>query len=58
MKTLEFKLTLTLAQQQIIDLWLDQLKWIWNESLSLLEEDQQRKWREKNPVEGDVDAVA
>jgi putative transposase len=58
MKTLEFKLTLTLAQQQIIDLWLDQLKWIWNESLSLLEEDQQRKWREKNPVESDVDAVA
>jgi hypothetical protein len=58
MKTLEFKLTLTLAQQQIIDLWLDQLKWIWNESLSLLEEDQQRKWREKNPVEADVDVVA
>ncbi len=58
MKTLEFKLTLTLAQQQTIDLWLDQLRWIWNESLSLLEEDQQRKWREKNPVEGDLDAVA
>lgn len=54
MKTLEFKLTLTLAQQQTIDLWLDQLRWIWNEGLSLLEEDQQRKWREKNPVESDA----
>lgn len=55
MKTLEFKLTLTLAQQQTIDLWLDQLRWVWNEGLSLLEEDQQRKWREKNPVIGGID---
>lgn len=58
MKTLEFKLKLTLVQEQTIDLWLDSLRWIWNESLGLLEEDQQRKWREKNPVEDDVEAVA
>ncbi|MBD0300852.1 MAG: hypothetical protein ICV85_01360 [Tolypothrix sp. T3-bin4] len=30
----------------------------WERKSSLLEEDQQRKWRENNPVEGDVDAVA
>jgi len=58
MKTLEFKLTLTLAQQQTIDLWLDQMRWIWNEGLALLEEDQQRRWREKNPLEEDIEAVA
>jgi putative transposase len=57
MKTLEFKLTLTLAQQQTIDLWLDSLRWIWNEGLSLLEESQQRKWRERNPIESDIEAV-
>ncbi|NEQ23791.1 MAG: transposase [Microcoleus sp. SIO2G3] len=48
MKTLEFKLSATLAQSQTIDLWLEQLKWVWNRGLSLLEEDQQRRWRTKH----------
>lgn len=48
MKTLEFKLQTTVAQSQTIDLWLEQLKWVWNRGLSLLEEDQQRRWRAKH----------
>ena len=48
MKTLEFKLHPSTSQSQIIDLWLRQLKWVWNRGLSLLEEDQQRRWRQKH----------
>lgn len=47
MKTLEFKLDLNKRQQETIDKWLDELRWVWNEGLSLLEEEQQRYWREK-----------
>ncbi|MBL1176872.1 type V CRISPR-associated protein C2c8 [Pantanalinema sp. GBBB05] len=55
MKTLEFKLYLSKSQQTTIDRWLIDLKWIWNAGLSLLEEDQQRRWRTKNdfdPMDG------
>ncbi len=48
MKTLEFKLHPSTSQSQIIDLWLRQLKWVWNRGLSLLEEHQQRRWRQKH----------
>ncbi|MBL1176862.1 RNA-guided endonuclease TnpB family protein [Pantanalinema sp. GBBB05] len=51
MKTLEFKLYLSKQQQATIDRWLVDLKWIWNAGLSLLEEDQQRRWRNKNGVD-------
>ncbi len=47
MKTIEFKLNLTLDQQKTVDNWLAVLKPIWNYGLSLYEEKQQRKWREK-----------
>lgn len=47
MKTLEFKIYPTAAQSQTIDLWLEQLKWIWNRGLELRLEAQQRRWREK-----------
>ena len=36
MKTIEFKLQLNKTQQAIIDSWLDSLRWVWNEGLSLL----------------------
>ncbi|MFN6475309.1 RNA-guided endonuclease TnpB family protein [Nostoc sp. DedQUE07] len=47
MKTLEFKIYPTAAQSQTIDLWLEQLKWVWNKGLELRLEAQQRRWREK-----------
>ncbi|MHC5897205.1 type V CRISPR-associated protein C2c8 [Nostoc sp.] len=47
MKTLEFKLYPTQVQSQTIDLWLEQLKWIWNRGLEIRLEAQQRRWREK-----------
>jgi putative transposase len=43
----EFRLYPTTEQAAKIDLWLTQLKWVWNTGLSLLEEDQQRYWRVK-----------
>ena len=46
-KIVEFKLTLTPDQEAQIDCWLDALRILWNEGLSLLEEDQQRRWRAK-----------
>lgn len=46
-KVTEFKLSPTVEQSTQIDLWLIQLKWVWNTGLSLLEEDQQRYWRVK-----------
>jgi len=48
MKTLEFKLDLTQEQQALINQWLADLKWVWNRGLRLLEEDQQRRWRDKH----------
>lgn len=47
MKTLEFKIYPAIAQTQTIDLWLEQLKWVWNRGLELRLEAQQRRWREK-----------
>ncbi|MHC5779548.1 helix-turn-helix domain-containing protein [Nostoc sp.] len=47
MKTLEFKIYPTVAQTQTIDLWLEQLKWVWNRGLEIRLEAQQRRWREK-----------
>ncbi|MFB2832989.1 RNA-guided endonuclease TnpB family protein [Floridanema evergladense] len=38
MKTLEFKLSFTAAQQQRVDDWLLIQKWIWNRGLGLIEE--------------------
>jgi len=35
LKTLEFKIYPTKAQAQTIDLWLDNLRWVWNTGLSL-----------------------
>lgn len=46
-KIAEFKLSPTIEQSAQIDMWLTQLKWVWNVGLSLLEEDQQRYWRAK-----------
>lgn len=46
-KITEFRLYPTTEQAAKIDLWLAQLKWVWNNGLSLLEEDQQRFWRVK-----------
>lgn len=46
-KITEFRLYPTTEQAAKIDLWLTQLKWVWNTGLSLLEEDQQRYWRTK-----------
>lgn len=43
----EFRLYPSTEQATKIDLWLTQLKWVWNTGLSLLEEDQQRYWRTK-----------
>ncbi|GFE71811.1 type V CRISPR-associated protein C2c8 [Chroococcus sp. FPU101] len=60
-KTIEFKLDLTKAQQQIVDSWLNSMRWVWNEGLSLLLEHQSLKyyeWLEKQlnlqrlPTEG------
>lgn len=45
--TLELKIYPTVAQAQTIDLWLEQLKWVWNRGLELRLEAQQRRWREK-----------
>ena len=36
MKTVEFKLKLNNFQQLVIDSWLESLRWVWNEGLSLL----------------------
>ncbi|MBD1882141.1 type V CRISPR-associated protein C2c8 [Coleofasciculus sp. FACHB-T130] len=47
MKTLEFKIYPTVAQSQTIDLWLEQLKWVWNRGLEIRLEAQQRRWRKK-----------
>lgn len=47
MKTLEFKLSPTIAQQQTIDIWLDALKWVWNKGLSLKFAARQKYYREK-----------
>lgn len=47
MKTLEFKLSLTAAQQQTIDQWLDKLKWVWNTGLSLKLAGRQKYYRDK-----------
>ena len=47
MKTLEFKLSPTVVQSQTIDLWLEQLKWVWNRGLEIRLEAQQRRWRDK-----------
>lgn len=46
-KITEFRLYPTTEQAAKIDLWLTQLKWVWNTGLSLLEESQQRDWRTK-----------
>jgi putative transposase len=54
-KTLEFKLYPNQQQTQLINHWLDQGRHIWNKGLEILEEIQQRKWREKsglNPDDG------
>lgn len=45
MKTLEFKLNLNKTQEALANKWLDDLRWVWNKGLSLLEEEQQRYWR-------------
>ncbi|HEY9649372.1 MAG TPA: helix-turn-helix domain-containing protein [Coleofasciculaceae cyanobacterium] len=47
MKTLEFKLKLHNQQQADINQWLDGLRFVCNRGLSLLEETQQRRCREK-----------
>jgi transposase len=47
-KITEFRLYPTTEQAAKIDLWLAQLKWVWNTGLSLLEESQQRDWRKKH----------
>jgi hypothetical protein len=47
-KTLEFKIYPSTAQAQTIDLWLEQLKWVWNRGLEIRLEAQQRRWREKS----------
>ena len=51
MKTLEFKLDLTKEQAATVDRWLSALKEVWNYGLSLYEERQQRKWRDKLGVD-------
>ena len=55
MKTLEFKLSLTAAQQQTIDQWLDKLKWVWNTGLSLKIAGRQKYYRDKDI--GDSEAL-
>ena len=47
MKTLEFKLSLTTAQKQTIDQWLEKIKWVWNTGLSLKLAGVQKKFRDK-----------
>ena len=47
MKTREFKLYLTKAKSQTIDLWLENLKWVWNKGLSLKLAGRQKYYREK-----------
>ncbi|QKQ75591.1 type V CRISPR-associated protein C2c8 [Nostoc sp. TCL240-02] len=47
MKTLEFKIYPSTTQAQTIDLWLEQLKWVWNRGLEIRLEAQQRRWKEK-----------
>lgn len=46
-KITEFRIYPTTEQATKIDLWLTQLKWVWNTGLSLLEESQQQQWRQK-----------
>ncbi|MGK7899401.1 MAG: type V CRISPR-associated protein C2c8 [Xenococcus sp. (in: cyanobacteria)] len=44
MKTVEFKLKLNNSQQTIIDSWLESMRWVWNEGLSLLLEYHHHKY--------------
>lgn len=37
-KVLEFKLDLNKSQQQLVDSWLEDLRWVWNEGLALIQE--------------------
>lgn len=56
MKTIEFKLKLNNSQQTIIDSWLESLRWVWNEGLSLLLEYHHHKyyaWLEKKLGDSD-----
>ena len=46
-KVTEFRLYPTDEQMTIIDLWLTQLKWVWNTGICALEESQQRTFRVK-----------
>jgi putative transposase len=46
-KTLEFKIYPQVAQAQTIDLWLDDLRWVWNKGLSLKFAARQKYYREK-----------
>ena len=46
-KITEFRIYPTNEQATKIDLWLTQLKWVWNTGLSLLEESKQQLWRTK-----------
>jgi putative transposase len=56
MKTVQFKLKLNHSQQSIIDSWLESLRWVWNEGLSLLLEchhHQYYAWLEKKTGSSD-----
>ena len=44
MKTAEFKLNLDSKQTSLIDSWLESLRWVWNEGLSLLLEYHHHKY--------------
>lgn len=46
-KTLEFKLYPSVQQTETINDWLDKGRHVWNKGLEILEELQQRKWRDK-----------
>lgn len=52
-KTLEFKLYPNQQQIALIDKWLDIGREVWNKGLEILEELQQRKWREKSGFAAD-----
>ena len=55
MKTAEFKLRLDSNQKSLIDSWLESLRWVWNEGLSLLLEYHHHKyyqWLEKKGFNG------
>ena len=56
MKTAQFKLNLDSKQISLIDSWLESLRWVWNEGLSLLLEYHHHKyydWIEKKGVTDD-----